>query len=62
VPAGLFNNVKHWLERAEKARVHADLLTDLQAKRMMLEVAESYERLAKRAGERQLSGGPSATG
>jgi hypothetical protein len=52
MPAALFNNVKHWLERAEKARVHADLLTDLQAKRMMLEIAESYEGLAKRAAER----------
>jgi hypothetical protein len=30
MPATLFNNVMHWLERAEKARVHADLLTDLQ--------------------------------
>jgi hypothetical protein len=29
------------------ARVHADLLTDLQAKRMMLEIAESYEGLAR---------------
>jgi hypothetical protein len=39
------------------ARVHADLLTDLQAKRMMLEIAESYEGLARRATERQLSNG-----
>jgi hypothetical protein len=59
MPVGLFNNVKHWLERAEKARVHAELLTDAEAKRMMLNIAESYERLARRAAERQLSAEPS---
>jgi hypothetical protein len=25
---GLFNNSKHWQERAEEARVHAEQLTD----------------------------------
>jgi hypothetical protein len=59
MPAGLFNNVKHWLERAEKARVHAELLTDADARRTMLEVAESYEKLARRAAERELSARPS---
>jgi hypothetical protein len=57
VAAGLFNDARHWLERAEKARVHAELLTDVEAKRMMLEVAASYERFAARAVERQLTAG-----
>jgi hypothetical protein len=55
---GLFNNTKHWQERAEEARVHAEQLTDPEAKRMMLEIAESYQRFVKRAQERQLSAGP----
>jgi hypothetical protein len=57
MPVGLLNNGKHWQERAEEARVHADQLTDPQAKRMMLGIAESYDRLARRADERQLSVG-----
>jgi hypothetical protein len=55
MPVGLLNNGKHWQERAEEARVHADQLTDPEAKRMMLGIAQSYDRLAKRAEERQLS-------
>jgi hypothetical protein len=50
MPVGLLNNGKHW-------RVHVDQLTDPEAKRMMLGIAESYDRLAKRAEERQLSAG-----
>jgi hypothetical protein len=57
MPVGLLNNGKHWQERAQEARVHADQLTDPEAKRMMLGIAESYDRLAKRAEERQLSAG-----
>ncbi len=45
-----FNNVQHLRERAELARMQAEQLTDPEAKRMMLGIAESYERLAKRAG------------
>jgi hypothetical protein len=55
---GLLNDVKHWQERAEQARVHAEQMTDPKAKRVMLVIAESYERLAKDASERQLSAGP----
>jgi hypothetical protein len=57
VPAALFNDAKHWRERAERAGVHANLLTDAEAKRTMLEVAGSYERLAARAAEGELSAG-----
>jgi hypothetical protein len=57
MPVALFNNVEHWLERAEKARVHADLLTDREAKHTMLGIADSYQKLAERAAVRQLSVG-----
>ena len=50
----LLNNVKHWQDRAEEARLHAEQLTDPEAKRMMLEVAGSYDKLAARAEERLL--------
>jgi hypothetical protein len=36
MPVGLLNSMKHWQERAEGARVHAEQLTDIEAKRMML--------------------------
>ena len=37
---------KHWLGRAEKARVQAEEMTDANLKRRMLEVADGYERIA----------------
>jgi hypothetical protein len=37
---------QHWLQRAEKARVHAEQMTDPNLKRRMLEVADGYERIA----------------
>jgi len=47
-----FNDPKHWRERAEEARVHAEQISDPESKRMMLKIAEDYEKLAKRAEER----------
>jgi hypothetical protein len=47
-----FDDPKHWRERAEEARAHAEQLTDHEARRMMLEIAGDYEKLAKRAEER----------
>ena len=43
---------RHWLDRAKKARDAAEAMTDPEFKRMMIEVAVGYERLAKRAEER----------
>jgi hypothetical protein len=59
MPVGLLNSTKHWQERAEGARVNAEQLTDIEAKRMMLGIAETYQRLAKHAQEHQLSAGAS---
>jgi hypothetical protein len=61
MPVGLLNSMKHWQERAEGARVHAEQLTDIEARRMMLGIAETYQKLAKRAEGRQLSARPSET-
>jgi len=49
-----FNDPKHWRERAEEARAHAGQMTDPEAKRMMLGIAEDYEKLARRAQDRLL--------
>jgi hypothetical protein len=38
-----------WRERAEEVRSIADQLTDPEARRVMLEIAAGYERLARRA-------------
>jgi hypothetical protein len=54
MPYRSFNDPKHWRERAEEARAHADRMSDAEAKRMMLEIAEDYEKLARRAEERLL--------
>jgi len=61
MPLELLNNAEHWRNRAEEARVHAEQLTDPEAKRMMLAIAESYEKLAHRAGKRRTSVGSPET-
>jgi hypothetical protein len=40
---------EYWHERAQEARALADQMNDPEAKRMMLEIANGYEWLAKRA-------------
>ena len=40
---------KHWRDRAEEARIKAELMADEQAIQTMLEVAEQYDRLAEKA-------------
>lgn len=40
---------KHWRDRAQKARDNAARINDLKGKRLMLEVAATYDNLAKKA-------------
>ena len=48
----LLNDPKHWRERAEEARSIADQVSDPEAKRTMLRIADDYERLAEHARRR----------
>ena len=43
----------HWRERAEEARTTGEGLTDPIAKKTMMEIAEGYELMAKRAETRR---------
>ena len=45
----LLKDPAHWRERAEDARRVAETLADPKARQTMLDIAESYERLAERA-------------
>ena len=51
MPARSINDPQHWLDRAKEARALAETIADLEAKRMMLGIADDYERLAQRAEE-----------
>jgi hypothetical protein len=43
---------KHWRQLAQEARAAAGQLDDLDAKRMLLEIAEGYDELAAIAERR----------
>jgi hypothetical protein len=45
----LFHDPQHWLDRAEGARKLAAEILDPVSKRMILDIAESYESSAGRA-------------
>jgi hypothetical protein len=45
-----------WLERAEEAHSIAEQLSDPESRRMMLRIAEDYERLATHARRRKKGG------
>jgi len=47
-----FNTSKQWRNRAKEARVLAKRMRDPESKRALLRVAESYEKIAKRATAR----------
>jgi predicted S18 family serine protease len=47
----LRRTAKYWRSRAEESRTIADLMRNPETKQMILEVAESYDRLAEHAEE-----------
>jgi hypothetical protein len=49
----LWNDPEHWRSRAEEARATADQLHDLESKRVMLGIADGYDKLAARAESRK---------
>ena len=48
----LLEDAEHWLSRAEETRTIAEIMTDLEARRIMFDIAEGYDRLAERVVER----------
>lgn len=46
---GYLNDPKQWRIRANEARAHAGKITDPEAKQILLEIIDHYEKLAKRA-------------
>ena len=48
-----FGTPDYWLERAEEARAMALDMSDPEAKKAMLGIAENYEKIAKRAEARE---------
>ena len=44
-----YGTPEHWRDRATEARAQAEQMSDDAARQGMLSVAESYEKLAKRA-------------
>ena len=46
------DDAEHWLSRAEETRTIAEIMTDPEARRIMFDIAEGYDRLAERVVER----------
>jgi hypothetical protein len=49
----IYGTAEHWLERAREAREMAAQMKDGDAKRAMIEVADGFEKVAKRAEARE---------
>ena len=47
---------EHWIERATNARQMAEWVSDPDAKRLLVEIAERYERVAEMAAQMVRSG------
>jgi hypothetical protein len=48
----LLDDAEHWWSRAEETRTIAEIMNDPEARRIMFDIAEGYDRLAERAAER----------
>ena len=51
-PRPLIHDAEHWRKRAEESRALAGRMTDQKSRRVMLEIAKSYDELAARAEAR----------
>jgi len=49
-----YNNLEHWRQRAEEARVLAEQTSNERAKKTMLTIADDYDELAVRAVMRSI--------
>ena len=47
--AAHLNDPEHWRQRAEESGVLAEQMSDETSKKMMLKIADDYEKLAARA-------------
>jgi hypothetical protein len=54
--ATLSRNPEHWLARAKEARAVVATIKDAADARAVLDIAESYEKIAKRAEAREIGG------
>jgi hypothetical protein len=48
-PRPPIHDAEYWRKRAKDARTLADRMTDVESRRVMLEIAKSYDELAARA-------------
>jgi hypothetical protein len=58
VSVSILDDPKHWQERAEEARSIAEQLPDPESRRMLIRIADDYERFAADARRRMM--GPAA--
>jgi len=54
-PPHTYDDPKHWCDRAAEMRGLADGVANVEARRMMLELADDYDKLADRAAKRQMN-------
>jgi DNA-binding ferritin-like protein len=51
--SNISDDPEYWRKRAEEARTLADQMSEARTKAIMLEIAASYEKIAKWADERR---------
>ena len=47
----------YWRERAKEARAQAEEISSAEDKRLLLDIARAYERLAELAADKKIVGG-----